>query len=120
MLALVQLFAPPWTGASAKLLCSWDSLDKNTGVGCHALLQRIFLTQESNPRLLPLLHWQLDSLPLSHLESPFNFPNSILIILIPGTCYLTRKGKLRLQMELIHNQMILQLGMAWVIQVGAM
>ena len=28
----------------------------NTGVGCHALLQRIFPTQGSNPRLLWLLH----------------------------------------------------------------
>ena len=30
-------------------------------------LQRIFLMQRSNPCLL---HWQVDSLPLSHLESP--------------------------------------------------
>ena len=29
-----------------------DSPVKNTGVGCHALLQGIFLTQGSNPRLL--------------------------------------------------------------------
>ena len=79
----------------AKLLCSWDSLSKNTGVGCHALLQRIFPTQESNPRLLPLLCWQSDSLPLSHLGSPFNFPNSILIILIPGSCYLTRQREIK-------------------------
>ena len=34
-----------------RLLCPWDSLGKNTGVGCHFFLQRIFLTQESNPRL---------------------------------------------------------------------
>ena len=33
---------------------------RNTGVGCHFLLQGIFLTQGSNPRLLYLLHWQLD------------------------------------------------------------
>ena len=37
---------------------------KNTGVCCHALLQRIFLTQGSNPRLLCLLHWQVGSLLL--------------------------------------------------------
>ena len=41
--------------------------DKNTGVGCHLLLQGIFLTQGSNPSLL---QWLPDSLPLSHLESP--------------------------------------------------
>ena len=40
---------------------------KNTGVGCHFLLQGIFLTQRSNPGLL---HWQANSLPLSHQGSP--------------------------------------------------
>ena len=34
-----------------------DSPGKNTAVGCHFLLQGIFLTQESNPGLLPLLLW---------------------------------------------------------------
>ena len=47
---------------STRLLCPWNSLGKITGVGCHALLQRIFLTQELNPRLLYLLHWQVGSL----------------------------------------------------------
>ena len=42
----------------ARLLCPWDSPGKNTGVGCHALLQGIFPTQGLNPRLLSLLHWQ--------------------------------------------------------------
>ena len=32
----------------------WDSPSKNARVGCHALLQGIFLTQGSNPRLLCL------------------------------------------------------------------
>ena len=40
-----------------------DSPGKNTEVGCHFLLQGIFLTQGSNPCLLCLLHWQADSLP---------------------------------------------------------
>ena len=40
---------------------------RNTGVGCHCLLQGIVLIQGSN---LHLLQWQVDSLPLSHLESP--------------------------------------------------
>ena len=47
-----------------------DSPGKNTGVGFHALLQGIFPTQGSNLRLLCLLHWQADFLPLSHLGSP--------------------------------------------------
>ena len=45
-------------------LCPWDSPGKNTGVGCHFLLQGIFLTQGSNPSLLHLLHAQANSLPL--------------------------------------------------------
>ena len=33
---------------STRLPCSWDSPGKNTGVGCCALLQGIFLIQERN------------------------------------------------------------------------
>ena len=51
----------------ARLLCPWDVPGKNTGVGCHFLLQGIFLTQRWNLHLLHLLHWQSDSLPLSLL-----------------------------------------------------
>ena len=43
----------------------------NTGGDCHFLLQGIFPTQGSNWYLLCLLHWPVDSLPLCHLESPF-------------------------------------------------
>ena len=43
-----------------------NNFKKNTGVDCHFLLQGIFPTQESN---LWLLHWQADSLLLSHLGS---------------------------------------------------
>ena len=42
-----------------------DSPGKNTEVGCHALLQRIFPTQGSNLNHLRLLHWQAGSLPLA-------------------------------------------------------
>ena len=51
----------------SRLLCPWDFPGKNTGVVCHFLLQGIFPTQGWNPRLL---HWQVDSLPLSHQGSP--------------------------------------------------
>ena len=47
-----------------------DSLGKNTGVGCHAFLQRIFSTQGSNPPLLSLLHWQAASLSLAPPGKP--------------------------------------------------
>ena len=35
----------------ASLLCPWDSPGKNTGVGCHVLLQGIFPTQGLNLHL---------------------------------------------------------------------
>ena len=51
--------------------CAQDFPGKNTGVGCHFLLQGIFSTQELNPWLQQhLLHRQVDSLPLSHKERP--------------------------------------------------
>ena len=37
---------------TARFLCPWNSPGKNTGVGCHALLQGIFPTHGSNPGLL--------------------------------------------------------------------
>ena len=43
---------------------------KNTGVGCHFLLQGIFSAQGSNPCLLCLLHQQVDSLPLASPVKP--------------------------------------------------
>ena len=48
----------PWTVACQTPL-SMDSPGKNSGVGCHALLQWIFPTQGSNPSLP---YWQVDSL----------------------------------------------------------
>ena len=47
------------------MLCPWDSPCKNTGVGCHALLQGIFLMQGLNPHLLRLLHCRAGYLPLA-------------------------------------------------------
>ena len=46
-----------------RLLCPWNFPGKNTGVGCHLLLQGIFLIHGMNPYLLHLLYWQVDSLP---------------------------------------------------------
>ena len=53
-----------------RLLSPWDSPGKNTGVGCHALLQRIFLTQGSN---LGILHCRQILYCLSHQGSPLSF-----------------------------------------------
>ena len=49
-----------------RLLCPWESSGKNTGVGCHALLQGIFLTQGSK---LVLLHCRQVIYHLSHQGS---------------------------------------------------
>ena len=56
---------------------------KNTGVGCHFSPQGIFLTQGSNPGFLHLLHWQADSLLLSHLGSP-NKKSVMVFCSLPG------------------------------------
>ena len=42
---------PPRGSKPARLFCPWDFPGKNTGVGCHFLLQGIFLTQGSNPHV---------------------------------------------------------------------
>ena len=60
----VWLFATPWNGP-ARLHYPWDSPGRNTGVGCHVLLQGIFQTQGLNPRLSYFLHWQAGFLPLA-------------------------------------------------------
>ena len=46
----------PWSGP-------WDFPGKNTGVGCHFFLQRIFPTQGLNPGLL---HCRWNPYPLNH------------------------------------------------------
>ena len=53
-LSRVWLWATPWTVA-CQAPCPWDSLGKNTGVGCHALLQGIFWTQGSNLHLFQIV-----------------------------------------------------------------
>ena len=52
----------------ARLLCPWDSLGQNTRVGCHFLLQGIFLTQGLN---LGLLNCRKILYHLNNQGSPF-------------------------------------------------
>ena len=61
------------------LLCPWDFPGKNSGVGCHALLQGIFPSQGSNSSLLHLQHWQAGSLPHSHLGSPHTYIHIVVV-----------------------------------------
>ena len=49
-------FFNPMDCSPTRLLCPWDFPGKDTGVGCHALLQEIFLTQGLNLELLCHLH----------------------------------------------------------------
>ena len=55
-----------WSPPGSSVL-AWNFLGKNTGVGCHFLLQGIFSIQGSDSCLL---HRQKGSLPLSCLGSP--------------------------------------------------
>ena len=50
-----------------RILCPWNSPDKNIGVGCHSLLQVIFPSQGLNPGLP---HCRQILYYLSHQESP--------------------------------------------------
>ena len=59
-------FATPWTRACQAPL-SMGFPRQEYGMGCHFFLQVIFLTQGWKLRFL---HWQVDSLPLSHQGSP--------------------------------------------------
>ena len=65
-LSWVQLFATPWTVAHQAPV-SMESWGKNTGVGCHFLLQGIFAIQGSN---LGLLHYRQILYQPSHQGSP--------------------------------------------------
>ena len=66
----VLLFVTPWTEEPGGLTVarqaprSMGFSRPEYGVGCHFLLQGIFLTQGSNLSLSYLLHWHVDSLQL--------------------------------------------------------
>ena len=60
--SVVSYFSRPHGPQPTGLLCSWNFSPKNTGVGCHFLLQGIFPAQGSN---LLLLHWQAGSFTTS-------------------------------------------------------
>ena len=62
VLSHIWLFATSWITV-LQILCPCDFCGKNTGVGCHFLLQGIFPTQGLNLCLLYLLHWQAGSVP---------------------------------------------------------
>ena len=67
-LCCVRPFATPWTVAQ-RLLCPRDFSGRHSGVGCHFLLQGIFLTQGLNPSPTSLA-LQAESLPAEPSGSP--------------------------------------------------
>ena len=71
----VLLFATPWICSPqaplSPLSMGFSRQEYWNGLGCRFLLQEIFPTQGPNLRLLPLLHWQADSLPLGPPGKPW-------------------------------------------------
>src|SRR5574337_790501 len=61
-------FSKPHGLYSARLLCAWNSVGKNTGMGSYSFLQGISPTQGSN---LGLLHCKQVLYHLSHQGSPY-------------------------------------------------
>ena len=59
---------PPFGLQPSRILCPWDFPGKNTGVGCHFLLQGVFLTQGLNLCLLKLLLCRQILYPLGHVN----------------------------------------------------
>ena len=76
----------------ARLLCPWNSLGQNTGVGSLSLLQEIFSTQGSNPGLL---HYRQILYCLSHQRNP-SAP--------PGKCKHSGVGSLSLLQGIFPTQ----------------
>ena len=85
-LSHVQLFATPWTVAHQAPLSTkfsrqeyWSGLHfpspgKNTGAGCHSLLQGIFPTQGSNPGLP---HCRQILYHMSHMRTTWRPPDQL-------------------------------------------
>ena len=66
LLSCVQLFVTPQMQPTS-ILCLWNSPGKNIGMGCHFLLQGIFLTQGLNPGFV---HCRQITYHLSHRDVP--------------------------------------------------
>jgi len=81
------IFVIPWT-ITHQVPLSMGFPGNNTGVGCHFLFQRTFPTQELNPSLLCLLHWEVDS----KTENIYSHKN-VYMDVHGSIIYETQKGK---------------------------
>ena len=80
---------PTELSGPTRVLCPWNSLGKNTGVGCHFLLQGVFPTEGSN---LGLLHCRQSLYHLSHQGSPLHTGEPVPEQRAPGKCSVPRPG----------------------------
>ena len=69
------------SSSSSRLFYPWNSPGKNTGMGCHSLIQEIFLTQGFNPGLP---HCRQILCYLNHLGSPPALQGRFLTTGLPG------------------------------------
>ena len=69
-----------------RLPCPWNFPGKNTGMGCHFLLQGIL--EGLNLCLMFLLHWQIGSLPAEPLRKTGNDKNHVYTLFCLSLCQL--------------------------------
>ena len=69
-----------------RLLCPWDSPGRNTGVGCHVLLQGSSQPGDQTCICLCLLHCRSILYPLSHRGSPAKIGHSFPLTPQPNFC----------------------------------
>ena len=101
----VRLSVTPWTVACQAPPSMGFSRQEYMS-GYHCLLQGIFLTQALNTHLLHLLHWQADSLPLSHPGS------HVKLLLLRGGYMWGTAYSVILLMSLLYKLILLSVWMA--------
>ena len=75
------LTARPHRRQPTRLPHPWDSLGKNTGVGCHFLLQCMKVKSERDAQLCPTL-----SNPMDRITVPQRCPHSVVGDLVSKSC----------------------------------
>ena len=104
--SFVRLFVTLWTLA-CQIPLSIRFPRQNTRVGCHALLQGIFPTQELNLGLLRLLHWHTGSLPLAPPRKPSKYTAKYKIssetLVVSASGYILMLNQLIKPLRMYHN-----------------
>ena len=109
---LFQVYATPWN-VTTRLLCPWDFPGKNTGVGCHFLLQGGLPNPGTEPTFDLTQSHGLDSAFLKGNGLPKQSPMSSGEYLIWKGWYSTMlKRKVSFFVVVFHSHNILTLGFA--------